>query len=69
MDITEALEVVVNNNNLESADMRDVMRQIMTGQATPSQIGGFLVARLPLQITRNILAATLILASIKLFNG
>ena len=41
MDITQALESVVNNNNLTSADMRDVMRQIMTGQATPSQIGGF----------------------------
>ena len=44
MDITQALEIVVNDSNLESADMRDVMRQIMTGQATPSQIGAFLVA-------------------------
>ena len=44
MDITQALDRVVNNKHLESAAMRDVMRQIMTGQATPAQIGGFLVA-------------------------
>ena len=44
MDISQALENVVNKNNLESADMRDVMRQIMTGEATASQIGAFLVA-------------------------
>ena len=44
MDISQALENVVNKNNLESAEMRDVMRQIMTGEATASQIGAFLVA-------------------------
>jgi len=44
VDITQALDRVVNNKHLESAAMRDVMRQIMTGQATPAQIGGFLVA-------------------------
>ncbi|MGB2115201.1 MAG: anthranilate phosphoribosyltransferase [Porticoccaceae bacterium] len=44
MEITQALEKVVNNNSLESAEMRDVMRQIMTGGATQAQIGAFLVA-------------------------
>ena len=44
MDITQALEKVVNNENLSSEAMRDVMRQIMTGNATQSQIGAFLVA-------------------------
>ena len=44
MDITQALDSVVNNKNLESAAMRDVMRQIMTGKATTAQIGAFLVA-------------------------
>jgi anthranilate phosphoribosyltransferase len=44
VDITQALDKVVNHQNLESADMRDVMRLIMTGQASSSQIGGFLVA-------------------------
>lgn len=44
MDITQALENVVNSENLSSEAMRDVMRQIMTGNATASQIGAFLVA-------------------------
>ena len=44
MDITQALESVVNNQNLAAAEMRAVMRQIMTGQATEAQIGAFLVA-------------------------
>lgn len=44
MEINQALERVVNNQHLNAADMRDVMRQIMTGQATQAQIGGFLVA-------------------------
>jgi len=35
---------VVNNQNLAAAEMRAVMRQIMTGQATEAQIGAFLVA-------------------------
>lgn len=44
MDINQALAIVVNNAHLDAASMRDVMRQIMTGQATEAQIGGFLVA-------------------------
>ncbi|MDA9877481.1 anthranilate phosphoribosyltransferase [bacterium] len=44
MDIKQALETVVNGENLSAADMRDVMRQIMTGDASEAQIGGFLVA-------------------------
>ena len=41
MEINQALDRVVNNQHLDSAEMRDVMRQIMTGQATQAQIGGF----------------------------
>jgi anthranilate phosphoribosyltransferase len=44
VDITQALEKVVNSENLSSEAMRNVMRQIMTGNATQSQIGAFLVA-------------------------
>ena len=44
MDIKKALETVVNGENLSSAEMRDVMRQIMTGNAGEAQIGGFLIA-------------------------
>ena len=43
MDIKQALETVVLGNNLSAAEMRDVMRQIMTGMASEAQIGGFLV--------------------------
>ena len=44
MDIKQALEIVVSGNHLAAADMRAVMRQIMTGNATEAQIGGFLIA-------------------------
>jgi anthranilate phosphoribosyltransferase len=44
MDIKQALELVVLGTNLSAAEMRDVMRQIMTGNATDAQIGAFLVA-------------------------
>jgi anthranilate phosphoribosyltransferase len=44
MDIKQALETVVNGQNLSAAEMRDVMRQIMTGNAGDAQIGGFLIA-------------------------
>lgn len=44
MDIKEALNWVVNNLDLSTEQMAAVMRQIMTGQCTDAQIGGFLVA-------------------------
>ena len=44
MNIQQALNSVVSGNNLEQGAMATVMRQIMTGDATPAQIGGFLVA-------------------------
>ena len=43
MDITTAIATVIEGRDLDEADMEVVMRQIMTGQATPAQIGGFLV--------------------------
>ncbi|MCI0749419.1 MAG: anthranilate phosphoribosyltransferase [Nevskiales bacterium] len=44
MTLSEALKQLVENRNLSRADMRDAMRTLMSGQATPAQIGGFLVA-------------------------
>lgn len=44
MDIKEALNWVVGNLDLSTEQMTAVMRQIMTGQCTDAQIGGFLVA-------------------------
>ncbi|OUR83613.1 anthranilate phosphoribosyltransferase [Cycloclasticus sp. 46_120_T64] len=44
MDIQQALAAAINGQHLSTAEMTAVMRQIMQGQATPAQIGGFLVA-------------------------
>ena len=43
MDIATAIATVIEGRDLDEADMETVMRLIMTGQATPAQIGGFLV--------------------------
>lgn len=44
MKMSAAIEALLNRQNLSSEDMHSVMRQIMSGDATPTQIGGFLVA-------------------------
>jgi anthranilate phosphoribosyltransferase len=43
MDMQTAMRAVTERRNLSGDDMRAVMRLIMTGAATPAQIGGFLV--------------------------
>jgi anthranilate phosphoribosyltransferase len=43
MDMIAAIRAVTERHDLAHADMRAVMQLIMTGQATPAQIGGFLV--------------------------
>lgn len=42
MDIKDAISHIVDREDLSRADMEAAMRQIMTGNATPTQIGGFL---------------------------
>lgn len=44
MDIKQALAKVVQHLDLSTAEMQDVMRQIMTGACTDAQIGAFLTA-------------------------
>jgi anthranilate phosphoribosyltransferase len=44
MNIQQALARVVENDDLSREEMAAVMRQVMSGDATGSQIGGFLVA-------------------------
>lgn len=44
MDIKKALNTLVNRIDLSTEDMMSVMREVMTGGATPAQIGGFLIA-------------------------
>lgn len=43
MDMPAAIRAVTEHRDLSIDDMRSVMRTIMTGEATPAQIGGFLI--------------------------
>jgi anthranilate phosphoribosyltransferase len=43
MDMQSAIRNVTERHDLTEAEMLDVMRLIMTGKATPAQIGGFLI--------------------------
>lgn len=42
MEIKQAISLIVDRCDLSREDMTAVMRQIMTGEATPIQVGGFL---------------------------
>jgi len=44
MQIQQALQILLNKQDLSAAQMCDVMRLIMSGGATDAQIGGFLIA-------------------------
>ncbi len=44
MDMQSAIRRVVERHDLGGDEMEQVMRLIMTGEATPAQIGGFLIA-------------------------
>ena len=44
MNIQTAIQKATENQNLSHEEMTDVMHQIMTGQASDAQIGGFLIA-------------------------
>lgn len=43
MDMQAAIKAVTERQDLSSEQMQQVMRTIMTGEATPAQIGGFLI--------------------------
>lgn len=43
MDMPSAIRAVTEGRDLSEAEMGAVMRLVMTGQATPAQIGGFLI--------------------------
>lgn len=43
MDMQSAIRAITERRSLNHAEMTAVMRVIMTGQATPAQIGGFLI--------------------------
>ncbi len=43
MEMSQAINQVLTHKDLSSEEMTQVMRTIMTGGATPAQIGGFLI--------------------------
>lgn len=44
MTIQQAIAALLDKHDLSRAEMQDVMQQIMTGQCTDAQIGGWLIA-------------------------
>ncbi len=74
MNIREALARLVAREDLSGEQMRAVMQQVMTGEATPSQIGGFLVAlRMKGETVDEVAAAASVMrslaASVKVADG
>lgn len=43
MNMQQAIRAMTEHHNLSAEEMTTVMRLIMTGEATPAQIGGFLI--------------------------
>ncbi|PID33642.1 MAG: anthranilate phosphoribosyltransferase [Thiotrichales bacterium] len=65
MNIQSAISKVVEKKDLSSDEMTEVMRQIMTGQTTDAQIGGFLIAmRMKGETVEEITAATSVMRSL-----
>ena len=44
MVFKEAFEHVLNGRDLSHADMLSLMQQVMSGELTPAQIAGFIIA-------------------------
>ena len=65
MDMPSAIRAVTERHDLKSDDMRAVMQAIMTGQATPAQIGGFLIGlRMKGETVEEITAAVEVMRSL-----
>lgn len=65
MDMITAIRAVTERRDLTRDDMRAVMQLIMTGQATPAQIGGFLVGlRMKGETVEEIAAAAEVMRSL-----
>lgn len=65
MNIQEAIQQVTDQQDLPTAAMQAVMQDIMTGQATDAQIGGFLVGlRMKGETVEEITAAAQVMRSL-----
>ena len=62
MEMPQAIGRVIARHDLSSEEMSSVMRTIMTGNATPAQIGGFLIGlRMKGETVREIAAAATVM--------
>ena len=67
MDIQSAIRAVTEHRNLSGEEMTDVMHTIMGGQATASQIGGFLIGlRMKGETVEEIAAAATVMRELAL---
>ena len=65
MNIQDAIKTVIESNDLSREQMQAVMQQIMTGECTPAQIGGLLIAlRMKGETIQEITAAAEVMASL-----
>lgn len=65
MQIQEAIKIVIESKDLSRKQMQTVMQQIMTGECTPAQIGGLLVAlRMKGETIAEITAAAQVMTSL-----
>ena len=65
MNIQTAIQKSIEHQDLTHDEMKEVMQQIMTGQATDAQIGGFLVAmRMKGETVEEITAAASVMRSL-----
>lgn len=65
MDIRTALDQLVNRIDLDRESMRTVMQTIMQGEATPAQIGAFMIAlRMKGETVEEIVAAVEVMRSL-----
>ena len=62
MEIQSAINRIIDNIDLENDDMQSVMNYIMRGEATPAQIGGFLIGlRMKGETVEEIAAAVMVM--------
>ena len=65
MDMQTAIRSVTERNDLTAEQMTEVMRSIMSGDATPAQIGGFLIGlRMKGETVEEIAAAAAVMRSL-----
>lgn len=65
MNLPQAIQAVIEGHSLAHEDMREVFLRIMTGEATPAQIGGLLVGlRMKGETVEEIAAAAEVMRSL-----